>query len=255
LAKKRKGTAVLQLFFIVISLICLATATYYASNYLNKPRFIRYPAFGIDIPINYSVHGIDVSHHQAKIDWDEVKAMKVGNIQLQFCFMKATEGIESIDGRFRRNWYEAKAAGMPRGAYHFFNAGKSGKEQAKNYITNVDLEQGDFPPVLDVEQIGRTSVKQLQERVAEWLQLVEAKYGVKPIIYTNADFYENYLADKFDAYPLWVAHYLVKAKPRIKRPWHFWQHNERGRVNGIDAYVDFNVFNGALSDLKKLQIK
>jgi lysozyme len=34
--------------------------------------------------------------------------------------------------------------------------------------------------------------------------------------------------------------------------WHFWQHSDRGRVNGIRGTVDFNVFKGELDDLKEL---
>ena len=95
----------------------------------------------------------------------------------------------------------------------------------------------------------------MQQRVEDWLQLVEKKYKVKPIIYTNVDFYKTFLSGKFDDYPLWVAHYLVKDKPRINRDWIFWQHNEKGHVNGIRSFVDFNVFNGDSLAFKKLLMK
>lgn len=85
--------------------------------------------------------------------------------------------------------------------------------------------------------------------------MIEQYYKVKPVIYTNVDFYENFLQDKFDGYPLWVAHYYVKDKPVIKRNWTFWQHNEKGRVNGVDAYVDFNVFNGDSTSFGKILLK
>lgn len=239
----------------LLLLAAMATATYFISQYLNRPRFVRYPAFGIDMPVNYSIHGIDVSHHQSVIDWPDVKAMRVKNIRLGFCFMKATEGFGRVDPQFRRNWLKAKEAGMPRGAYHFFIASKSGKAQAENFIETVSLGKGDLPPVLDVEQVNGASATDLQQRVRDWLVMVERHYKVKPIIYTNVAFYEQFLAGAFDEYPLWVAHYLVKDKPRTQRNWLFWQHSEQGRVNGIDAFVDFNVFNGDSSDFKRLLIK
>jgi lysozyme len=68
------------------------------------------------------------------------------------------------------------------------------------------------------------------------------------------DFYRQYLKDDFDGYPLWVAHYLQKERPRIYRDWLFWQHSEGGRVNGILSRVDFDVFNGDSTDFKKLLI-
>ncbi|HEV3251877.1 MAG TPA: GH25 family lysozyme, partial [Puia sp.] len=58
--------------------------------------------------------------------------------------------------------------------------------------------------------------------------------------------------DDFDGYPLWVAHYLQKERPRIYRAWSFWQHNESGRVNGIVTRVDFDVFNGDSLELRKI---
>ncbi|MGG9970693.1 glycoside hydrolase family 25 protein [Ferruginibacter sp. SUN002] len=234
----------------------LLSAVTGAAYYLyNKPVFVRYPGFGIDIPQNYRVHGIDVSKYQSAIDWTEVKAMKIKNINIDFCFIKATEGTESVDHRFRRNWSLSKENGVIRGAYHFFNPSKSGKEQAANFIKKVTLEKGDLPPVLDIEQINGTSIINLQQSVNDFLMMMEAAYKVKPIIYTNVSFYESYLAGKFDDYPLWVAHYLIKDKPRIGRDWMFWQHNESGHVNGIDAYVDFNVFNGSEIAFRKLLLK
>ena len=88
----------------------------------------------------------------------------------------------------------------------------------------------------------------------KWLDTVEAYYGIKPIIYTNADFYRQHLLGHFDNYPLWVAHYLQPNKPRISRDWSFWQHSEKGRVNGISSRVDFNVFNGDSTEFRSLLV-
>ena len=251
MAKKKKLTSA-KLFLILLSILIVAASVIY---YFSRPRFVRYPAFGIDIPTSFSIHGIDVSKYQAAIDWDEVKTMQIKKIKIGFSFIKATEGSDDVDAKFKRNWQLAKKAGMPRGAYHFFNAYRSGKEQAANFIETVNLSAGDLPPVLDVELSGGIAKELLQQRVSEWLAVVEAHYKIKPIIYTGANFYTNFLGEKFDMYPLWVAHYLVKDKPRINRNWTFWQHNEGGHVNGIDAFVDFNVFNGDSTDFKKLLIK
>lgn len=219
-----------------------------------KAHYYRYDEFGIEIPTNYSVHGIDVSKYQKVIDWASVKAMNVENIRISFAFIKATEGNINEDKFFNRNWKNARQAAITRGAYHFFLATKSGKTQAENFISSVELETGDLPPVLDVEQAYGVPAVKLRQRVKEWLVTVEAFYGVKPIIYTNVDFYKQYLDEEFDEYPLWVAHYHNKGKPRIYRDWHFWQHSELGRVNGILSKVDFNVFNGDSTDFRSLLI-
>lgn len=216
---------------------------------------IRYREFGINIPANYSLHGIDVSRYQQMINWDAVKAMNVQETRIHFAFIKATEGNDNTDNCFKRNWRKAKDAEMIRGAYHFFIATKDGTLQARNFIKNVKLESGDLPPVLDVEQTYGVSRTLLQQRIKAFLYAAELAYGVKPVIYTNADFYESYLKDEFDDYPLWVAHYLQPQEPRISRNWHFWQHSESGHVNGINGKVDFNVFNGDSTEFVNLLIK
>jgi len=252
---KRKKSIFRSIFIPVILLAGIAAAVYYINAYLSRPAFVRYPAFGIDLPVNYSIHGIDVSRYQHNIDWKAVKTMEDKNIKIGFAFIKATEGLGRVDNGFRKNWYHAKKALIPRGAYHFFISSKSGKAQAENFIETVKLDKGDLPPVLDIESTNGASVTDIQQRAKDWLLVIEKYYKVKPIIYTNIDFYRNFLDGQFDDYPLWVAHYYVKDKPRIGRNWTIWQHNEKGRVNGIDAFVDFNVFNGDSAAFKKLLTK
>ncbi|RYD71514.1 MAG: glycoside hydrolase family 25 protein [Sphingobacteriales bacterium] len=240
---------------LLIVLTVFVAVTYFFNWYFNRPSFIHYPAFGIPMPTNYAIHGIDVSRYQKTIGWRLLKEMQVDGIKIDFVFMKATEGISGVDKQFSRNWAMAEKHEVIRGAYHFFIPGKSGKQQAENFIKTVRLKKGDLPPVLDVEQTYGVKKDALQKQVMEWVTIVEKKYGVKPIIYTNASFYETLLSGTFDTYPLWVAHYLQKERPRISRKWHFWQHSETGRVNGIDAFVDFNVFNGNSIEFENLLIQ
>jgi lysozyme len=235
-----------------ISLTVIAGWLVYQWLTYRKAKFTRYPEFGIVIPGSYSIHGIDVSKYQDMIAWEEVQAMKVQEIKLGFAFIKATEGIGKIDIHFNRNWKKSKSNGIIRGAYHFFIASKDGRMQAEHFIKQVDLEPGDLPPVLDVEQINGASGVQLKKEVKKWLDIVENHYGVKPIIYTNVDFYKRNLGSEFDSYPLWVAHYYETRQPRINRGWVFWQHSDEGRVNGIIPKVDFNVFSGDSLEFRNL---
>ena len=241
---RRKKTKKKWWILLIVFAAALAFMLGYDWWLSRKSRFVRYPAFGISIPENYLIHGIDVSRYQRIISWDAVKEMKVKNVQLGFVFIKATEGIVNTDPQFRRNWKKSKQAGMVRGAYHFFLATKDGREQAENFISAVDLEEGDLPPVVDIEQTYGVSLPVLKKELKEWLDVIENYYGVKPIIYTNVDFYSRCLGKGFNSYPLWAAHYFQYDTPRINRQWDFWQHSEEGRVNGILSKVDFNVFNG-----------
>ena len=242
---KRNSMIIFILFLMFIGGFYIYQRTHHHVN-----RY--YSDFGIRIPKDYSIHGIDVSRYQKNISWKEVKKMKSNNIKIGFAFMKATEGTDRIDRHYNENWVNVKQAGITRGAYHFFNAHSSGKTQAENFIQNVFLTSGDLPPVLDIENTDGVSTNELQINIKEWLTIIEQHYKVKPIIYTYADFYAANLSVGFDEYPLWVAHYVNSNKPRINRNWHFWQHNETGRVNGINAPVDFNVFNGDSAAFKNL---
>jgi lysozyme len=254
MVSKTKKNTIWKVFIgvVITGILIMFSFTIYEWWVLRKAQFVRYDAFGIEIPVNYSIHGIDVSKYQQIVDWESVREMSVENVKIGFAFIKATEGNSNEDKCFKRNWKKTKDAGVVRGAYHFFIASKSGRTQAENFIGSVDLSPGDLPPVLDVEQTNGTAPEKIRERVKEWLVIIENYYGIKPIIYTNVDFYKQYLKDEFDEYPLWVAHYLQKDRPRIHRPWHFWQHSEQGRVNGILHKVDFNVFNGDSTEFRGL---
>ena len=252
MAKKKENTIPGARSLLAVLTLAIIAAMGWWWFKSSQPDFIRYDAFGIEIPANFSIHGIDVSKYQQRINWEAVKGMEVDDVRIGFVFIKATEGLGNMDGYFRRNWEKAAETGLPRGAYHFFIAPKSGAEQAENFIRRVDLQPGDLPSVLDVEQIYGLSAQNLQKEVKAFLDRVEAHYGVKPIIYTNVDFYERYLKEDFNGYPLWVAHYLKKDRPRITRNWAFWQYSETGNVNGIRGKVDFNVFNGDSTDFENL---
>lgn len=257
MAKKIKKKLGLKLLFYFCALVILSALSVFGYRWwmYRKAKLMHYPEFGIIIPEPYAIHGIDVSRYQDIIAWEEVKAMQVKDIKLGFAFIKASEGIGKKDPQFRRNWKKSKQAGIIRGAYHFFLATKDGKKQAQNFIKLVDLEPGDLPPVLDVEQTYGVSKVTLRKEVRQFLTTIENYYGVRPMIYTNVDFYEQYLSKgDFENYPLWVAHYYQPDRPRISRDWAFWQHSEEGRVNGIVWKVDFNVFSGDSLAFKNLLV-
>lgn len=243
---KRKQRLILLLILLGIAGIYLADVLYFSQ------RQVLYPNFGITIPAGYQTHGIDVSRYQKKIDWKLVSDMRDQGQRISFAFIKATEGTHLVDSRFDDNWADIKETGLLRGAYLYFHPNRGGDEQAAFFIKTVQLESGDLPPVMDIEESNRRSKVQIQKELKECLDALETAYGVKPIIYSGVDFYDKYLRDAFDEYPYWAAHYERCNSPRCFRNWTIWQHHCNGHVNGIDAEVDFNVVNGGISELKRL---
>ena len=210
----------------------------------------------VNYPEGYEIHGIDISHHQGEIDWQELKDNgMIDHRPVRFIMIKATEGATRVDERFADNFHQAREYGFTRGAYHFYSVHSEAADQARFFIRHVKLEKGDLPPVLDVEhKPKRQSDADFQQSVKEWLDIVERHYGVKPIVYTYYKFKQRYLSDpQFDAYPYWIAHYYVDSV-EYKGPWKFWQHTDVGQLSGIKGNVDFNIYNGSFYDLRKMTI-
>ena len=208
-----------------------------------------------EYPEGYEIHGIDISHYQGKIDWEQLKNAMIKGCPVRFVIIKSTEGSSQLDENFRENFNQARDFGFIRGVYHFWSNKSTAREQAYYFLDQVHLTDGDLPPVLDIEhKPADKSVEDFQRDVLTWLHIVEDKYHVKPIIYTYYKFKEQYLsAPVFDDYPYWIAHYYVD-KVQYKGKWKFWQHTDVGKLPGIKGYVDFNIYNGSYYELKQLCI-
>jgi lysozyme len=211
----------------------------------SNPHYHTYTSFNIPIPDKYTIHGIDVSSYQGRIDWPKVKGMEEDGVHISFAFIKATEGILLVDPYFQRNWREAPKAGITCGAYHYFRPKFSGKWQARFFLQNVKTEKGDLPMVVDIERLDGIAPEKMRMELTAFLKQIQEKTGAKPIIYSGISFYQDYLQGYFDNYTLWIAHYYhQELEIKAGTNWKFWQHSDKARVNGIDHVVDFNVFNG-----------
>ena len=183
--------------------------------------------------------GIDVSHYQGRINWEQVARNK----DIQFVYVKATESSGFVDDFYLRNLYGAKRVGIPVGVYHFFRPNASALTQLENFRTNVDPRQQDLIPIVDVEKRGKGSLTQFQGRLKAFLDGVERMFGVKPIIYTGVNFYAKYLEGKFTGYRFMVARYAEEFPGLCDDvPILLWQFTCTSRVDGIKGYVDRSVF-------------
>ncbi len=192
----------------------------------------------------YPVRGIDISHHQDVIDWDILKRSDIS-----FAFIKSTEGGDHKDTKFEQNWKRAGDIGLVRGAYHFFTFCKSGHEQALNYIDSVPFEKDALPPAIDLEFSGncqaRPSKEEVHKELSVFAKMVELKYGKRPIIYTTNESYNAFLSGEDLGYPIWIRDIYTKPEFKDGYSWAFWQYTHKGRLHGIDGFVDLNVFNGS----------
>ncbi|HYH47785.1 MAG TPA: GH25 family lysozyme [Thermoanaerobaculia bacterium] len=195
------------------------------------------------------LHGIDVSHYQGAVDWPAVAAGGMA-----FAFVKATQGTSSVDPLFSQNWNGVQAAGLLRGAYHFFQPGEDPAAQAAHFLSVVPCTAGDLPPVLDVETAGSLTPAEIVQGIETWLAAVEAAAGCAPIVYTAPRFWDSLGTAAFGRFPLWVAEYGVSTPklPAGWTSWSFWQSSESGQAAGVHGNVDLDVFQGSLEDLHLL---
>ena len=189
--------------------------------------------------------GIDVSSWQQGVDWNAVAASGV-----QFAVIRVSHGLGTYDSRFTENWSGAKAAGVRRGVYQYFSGSDDPTAQAELLLDEMGpLEDGDLPPVLDVESGDNEgiSVSQMTANVATWMDVVRGALGREPMIYTGAYAWTSLTGDAdFTASPVWTANWDVDC-PLVPDPWTdwtLWQHSSTGSVGGISTAVDLDVYNG-----------
>jgi lysozyme len=196
--------------------------------------------------------GLDVSHWDGVIDWKIVLASGY-----KFAYTKATESITYTDDTLVPNVTNAIAVGMPIGAYHFYRLAADPKAQADYFLSKIKGLKLDLPPSLDFEEQASLPQSTVAQNLKIWLDTVEAGVGRKPIIYTNAYYWNTYAGTPSWAkdYGLWVANYTSAPAPLIPKGWTnylIWQYTDKGSVPGISADVDLDRFTGDEQALAKL---
>ncbi|MBP3762449.1 MAG: glycosyl hydrolase family 25 [Bacteroidales bacterium] len=187
--------------------------------------------------------GIDVSKFQGTINWTKVAK----DSTIRFVYIKATEGTSIQDPRYKANIAAARKAGLLVGSYHLYSSKTTAYQQFANFKKMVKKSEQDLIPVLDIEghHVGRLYMA----RVDKLLELMEAEYGVKPMIYTSERLYKTHLSGKkYAKYHIFIANYRRYPSTRFT----LWQYTETGHVSGIRGYVDINRFhrNRSLSDIR-----
>ena len=233
----------ISLLSVVVIAVLSGFLIYNGYIWLNTPGKSEFP-----------VRGIDVSNHRGVIKWNKVKAQG-----FDFAFIKATEGMDYVDKYFEDNWEMATEAEIKKGAYHFFTFGSSGIDQAKNFIDIVPKEKGTLPPVIDIEFGGNSKnvpgKEALLKELNDFISEMEKHYACKPILYVTYESYDKYLMGEFEDLDIWIRDIIKYPGLKDERQWLFWQYSNRGRVEGIEGFVDLNVFNGNMAEFEEHMTK
>ena len=209
------------------------------------------------MPWHYPVHGIDVSKYQGDIDWQPGAASGVS-----FAFIKATEGGDRVDEQFRRELAAATAAGVPRGAYHFYYFCRPAEEQARWFIRHVPRDRSALPPVLDMEWNPNSPHLQAPARPRDRAQRDASVFlndGEAPLRQAADHLHHRRLLRRQRAVDSSTTITSGCARsPAIPREIYrghrctFWQYTGTGVVPGIDGPTDLNVFAGSFQQIVNL---
>lgn len=228
---KNKLTYVYILFTIVIGIAssCKHSPKQTSKCKINKYKFEK-----------NAVLGIDVSHHQGKINWEMVKNSE--GHKISFVYIKATQGIGWVDPMYHYNIKQARQHGYLVGSYHYFTTKSSPKEQFEHFVKHVNKSDQDLIPMIDLEENNKYNTKTYNIKLKEFLGLINTHFKKKPIIYSQQGFYNTHLKNEYLKYHCWIARYNKHKEPELldNNKWTLWQFSETKKINGIKNCVDFN---------------
>lgn len=237
-----------KIIIIIFSLFVLSIAVFAflvlkGFIILNDPSMDKYP-----------VRGVDVSNYQGEIDWNVLSSQNI-----DFAFIKATEGSSFIDESFNTNLQNALKTNLKVGVYHFFSFDSSGENQADNFINAVPKNERMLPPVIDVEFYGNKNKNPpdkstVYTQLNTMIQRIKAYYNKKPIIYATEKSYKMYIAGNFNDCDIWIRNVYFSPSLTDERNWTFWQYTDKMKLkgyNGVEENIDMNVFNGTMEQFSE----
>lgn len=247
---------------LIVSLVAVFSFCWILFSYISSlsndegHQFSYSDAIQIEVPQKHPIHGIDVSHHNGIVPWNHLTELEIfDTVSLKFVFIKATEGRSLQDPNFQVNWRKAKQKGLTAGAYHFYIPTRDPIEQAKNFCKMVQLQEGDLPPVCDIEVTNSVSHKKIRKDIKAFLNYLTDYYHTKPILYTNTRMYSDlFNNEEFTDFPLWLASYETNTIVDADNL-RFWQYSKHGKLEGNSKSWDYNVFLGDHSEFASMLIK
>ena len=214
---------------VILTIICLCSKAQQTNSYVQCEDTCRH------------IHGIDLSHYQGEVFWEAVG----DNSKMAYVYLIATEGGTRIDPTYKKNIELAHRYGLKVGSYHFFRPKVDLQMQLNNFMSQCRPGDQDLLPMIDIETTSGLGTEEFCDSLFKFLKLVEVEYRQKPLLYTGTNFYNKHLKGKIDGYKLMIAQYSTRT-PKLEdnRDYDMWQYTAKGRINGINAYVDKSRFMG-----------
>jgi GH25 family lysozyme M1 (1,4-beta-N-acetylmuramidase) len=187
----------------------------------------------------------------------DLAAKALATPHVGFIIVRATSGMTK-DSDFDTNWALIQRNKVARGAYHFYVASEDPISQAKHFLSTIgNIDKNPIPPIVDFEELSldvapqSQTVEMIQARLLKTLTYIETQTKQTPILYTNVNAGNKYLADaRFSRFPLWIADWTSKESPTLPMAWKsvgftFWQRSSSYTLSGGNAApIDMDIYKG-----------
>lgn len=184
------------------------------------------------------MRGIDLSHHNGDVDMSAVK-----NAGYDFVIIRAGFGkyVYQKDAKFEQNYLNAKRVGLHVGAYWYTYAtdAKEALEEAKTCELVLGNKIFDLPIFIDIEEEkSKSKAVEIADAFVSYLQSKGYYCGV----YASTSYFNDNMRGITNRYCGWVADWRgeQRFKSEFKDTFVFWQKTNKGRVTGVNGYVDLD---------------
>lgn len=194
--------------------------------------------------------GVDLSYHQTKVDWQQLKDSGCEFVMLRCGYRGYTEGGLVKDEKFDEYAAACNEYDIPMGVYFFTQAisVEEAEREAEFVLSLIEDYEISYPVAFDTENVtdknARTNINEITKElrsnmcIAFCEKVKEA--GYYPMIYAS----ENWIRRNMDVellqeYDFWAPQYLEEND--FMYDFTMWQYTEKGDIAGIEGEVDLNV--------------
>ena len=188
--------------------------------------------------------GIDISKWQGSVDFKKIKSQGVEFVMIKIGGQDKKGGSITLDPNFSTNIEQALKNKLNVGIYFYSKAStsKEARKQAEWVIKQLQNYQIQLPIAFDWENWSNYSTyhisfNTLNNIAASFFEPLE-KANYSTMLYSSKYYLENIWYQ--DEYNIWIAHYTSNDKGKNK--YSMWQLCDDGKIDGIDANVDIDIY-------------
>ena len=191
--------------------------------------------------------GVDVSEHNASIDWPKVKADGVSFAYIRIGYRGSVAGNIAMDARFKENFAAAQQAGLSIGVYFFSQATtvQEAREEADFVAKTLAGANLAYPVAFDMEpatdgpdRLGKLTSSEFTAIAKAFCERCESN-GYRAVIYGNQYDLSMYDLTQLRQFGYWYAEYDYR--PTMDLRFGLWQYTTKGEVDGIRGTVDLDL--------------